>query len=58
MMRNPLLQMAQESPVLALFDRGVRQSDDRDLIGVTPSGVDFDLHFKRLHTDDRSRIKF
>ena len=27
-----------------LLDRGVRPSGDRDLIGVTPSGVDFNLH--------------
>jgi hypothetical protein len=42
-------------PVLALFDRGVRQPAHRDLIGITPSGVDFDFHLKRLDTNDRSR---
>jgi hypothetical protein len=42
--------------VLALFDRGVRQSDNRDLIGVPPSGVDFDLHFKRFDPDNGGRI--
>jgi hypothetical protein len=44
------------NPVLALLDRGIRQSDDRDFIGVPPTGVDLDLHFKRFDTDDRRRI--
>jgi hypothetical protein len=42
--------------VLALFDRSVWQPDHRDLIGVTPSGVHFDLHFKRFDPDDGRRI--
>jgi hypothetical protein len=44
------------NPVLALFDRSVQQSDDGDLIGVAPSGVDFDFHLERFDTDHRSRI--
>jgi hypothetical protein len=32
------------------------QSDHRDLIGVTPSGVDFDFHLECFDTDDRGRI--
>src|ERR1700720_2705104 len=39
-------------PIFALFDRGIRQSDHRDLVGVPPSGVDFDLHLKRLNPND------
>jgi hypothetical protein len=38
-------------PILALLDRGVRETDHRNLVGVSPSGVDFDLHFKRFDTD-------
>src|SRR5580704_5502387 len=43
-------------PILALFDRGVRETDDRNLVGVSPSGVDFDLDLKGLDSDDRRRI--
>jgi hypothetical protein len=53
--RNPLLGMAVD-PVLALFDRGIRQSNYRDLVGVPRRGVGFDLHLKGLHPNERSRI--
>ena len=51
--RNELLEMAEVTRSLLSFDRGIRQPDHRDLVGVTPSGVDFDLHLKRLDSDDR-----
>src|ERR1700730_17581891 len=43
-------------PIFALFDRGIRQSDYRDLVGVPPSGMDFDLDLIRLDTDNRCGI--
>jgi hypothetical protein len=44
------------NPIFALFDRGVRESNDRDLIGVTPTGVDFDFDLERFNPDYCSRI--
>jgi hypothetical protein len=43
---QPAVENSRGDPVLALLDRGVRQSDNGDLIGGTPSGVDFDFHFE------------
>ena len=53
---QPAIANGRGDPVFALFDCGVRQPDYRDLVGITTTGVDFDLHLKRLNADDRSRI--
>jgi hypothetical protein len=62
--RNPLsawpaqcaIANGRRDPIFALFDSSIREADDRDLIGITPPGVDFDLHLKRLDANDRSGI--
>src|SRR6516165_1328271 len=42
--------------IFAFLYRGVRKSNHRDLVRVTPSCMDFNFHLKGIDTDDCSGI--